>query len=56
MNGKSNIHPPSIPFQTLVNIVDAEDDENKKNRTPDLPLEIKSATTKQESWHLSSEF
>ena len=35
---------PSIPFHTLVKLVDAEDIANDKNRTHDLTLEVNNIT------------
>ena len=46
---------PSIPFQTLIDFVDADDIKNEKNRTLALPLENINVTSKLESQNLSSE-
>ena len=35
---------PSIPFNTLLNLVDADDIENDKNGTQDLSLEVNNIT------------
>ena len=40
----STVLEPSIPFHTLVKLVDAEDIVNDKIRTHDLTLEVKSIT------------
>ena len=40
----STVLEPSIPFHTLVKLVDAEDIANDKTRTPDLALEIQTLT------------
>ena len=44
----------SIPFHTLVILVDAEDIKNEKIRTLELALEIKNVTIKLESQSLSA--
>ena len=40
----STVLEPSIPFHTLVKLVDAEDIANDKIRTHDLPLEVNNIT------------
>ena len=40
----STVSEPSIPFHTLVKLVDAEDIANDKTRTHDLALEINNIT------------
>ena len=40
VNHTSTVSEPSIPFQTLVKLVDAEDIANDKIRTHDLTLEV----------------
>ena len=51
----STVLEPSIPFHTLVKLVDAEDITNEKIRTLDLPLEVNSLTSKLSSHTLNSE-
>ena len=46
---------PSIPFHTLVKLIDAEVIMNEKNRTFDLPLETNTLRSKLESQKLSGE-
>ena len=43
---------PSIPFHALVELVDAKDNTNEKNRTIDLPLEIDNVPSKLASQNL----
>ena len=45
----------SIPLQTMVKLVDAEEITTEKSRTFDLPLESKNITTKLSSQKLSLE-
>ena len=40
----TSVLEPSIPFHTLVSLVDTEDVANEKIRTHDLVLEVKSIT------------
>ena len=44
LNHTSTVLEPSIPFHTLVKLVDAEDIANNKMRTHDLALEINNLT------------
>ena len=46
---------PSIPFQTLLELVDAEKVNNENCGTLDQPLEIINATSKLESQNSSAE-
>ena len=46
---------PSIPFHTLIKLVDSEDITKEKNRPFELPLEINIATSKLESQNSSAE-
>ena len=46
---------PSKPFQTLVNLVDAEDIANEKIRTHDLTLEVNSITNQLHSQNLETQ-
>ena len=45
---------PSIPFHTLVKLVDAEDIANDKIRTPDLALEVNNITKQVQTQTLDS--
>ena len=45
----------SIPFHTLIKVAEAEENTNEKVLTFDLPLEVITVTTKQESQKFSSE-
>ena len=51
----STVMEPSIPFHTLVKLVDAEGFTNERTRTLDLPLEINNITSISEPENLSSE-
>ena len=44
MKHTSTVLEPSIPFHTLVKLVDAEDIANDKNRPHDLTLEVNNNT------------
>ena len=44
MKHTSTVLGPSIPFHTLVKLVDAKDIANDKNRTHDLTLEVYNIT------------
>ena len=46
---------PSVLFHTLVELVDAEDNTNEKNRSLDVPLEINVVTSISEVQKLSTE-
>ena len=50
-----NVMEGSIPFLTLVNLVDAEDFNNEKNRTPDLPLQKRKVSSELEPQNYSSD-
>ena len=49
MKHTSTVLEPSIPFQTLVKLVDAEVIANDKIRTHDLTLEVMSNTNQLQS-------
>ena len=51
----STVLEPSIPFHTLVKLVDAEDIANDKMRTHDLALEINSITKQLNTQTLESQ-
>ena len=44
MKHASTVLEPSIPFHTLVKLVDADDIANDKNRTHDIALEVSNIT------------
>ena len=50
----STVLEPSIPFHTLVKLVDAEDIANDKLRTHDLALEVKNITKQLQTQPLDS--
>ena len=50
----STVLEPSIPFHTLVKLVDAEDIANDKIRTPDLALEVNNITKQLQTHTLES--
>ena len=52
----STVIETSIPFHTLVKLVDAEDLTNEKIRPLDPPLKINNVTSKLDSQNLSDEF
>ena len=54
-NTTSTVLEPSIPFHTLVKLVDAKDITNEKIRTLNLPLEGNSLTLKLSSTNLNSQ-
>ena len=54
MKYASNVLEPSIPFHTLVKLVDAEDIRNDKIRTHDLALELNNITNKLQTQTLDS--
>ena len=51
----SNVLEPSIPFQTLVKLVNPEDISNDKTRTHDLTLEVNSITNQLQSQILETQ-
>ena len=51
----STVLEPSIPFHTLVTLVDAEDMANDKTRTHDLTLEVNSVTNQLQSQNLETQ-
>ena len=51
----STVLEPSIPFPTLVKLVDAEDIANDKIRTHDLTLEVNSITNQLQSQNLETQ-
>ena len=54
MKHTSAVLEPSIPFQTLANLVDAEDIENDKIRTNDLTFEVNNITKQLQTQTLDS--
>ena len=50
----STVLKPSIPFHTLVKLVDSEDVANEKKRTLDLTLEVNHITKQLQSQALDS--
>ena len=55
MKHTSTVLEPSIPFHTLVKLVDAEDITNDKVRTHDLTLEVNSITNQLQSQNLETQ-
>ena len=51
----STVLEPSIPFHTLVKLVDAEDIANDKIRTHDLTLEVNIITKQLQTQNLDSQ-
>ena len=51
----STVLEPSIPFHTLVKLVDAEDIANDKVRTHDLTLEFNSITNQLQSQNFETQ-
>ena len=54
MKHTSTLLAPSIPFHTLVKLVDAEDKVNDKRRTHDLTLEVNPNTNQLQSQNLET--
>ena len=52
MKHTSTVLEPSIPFHTLVKLVDAEDIANDKIRTHDLTLEVNNITKQLQTQNL----
>ena len=54
MKHTSTVLEPSIPFHTLVKLIDAEDIANEKIRTHDLALELNNFTNQLQAQTLAS--